>query len=190
VEEPEGSGQVVAAVVAAILLVSSTSAIILTVRSSPPASAPATGHRVAREFDVDPPDLIGYTKNVAAAAPTRIGLGVTGLRAVSRRFHALVAERPVMAFAPSAQILPLRRRFHWSGRRDSNPRPQPWQGADNLGLCRNSQSAGLRLRPPSFQEIHRIIPCCRAVYSESGASLPPWRTDPERSSCTVGSRGI
>ena len=88
--------------------------------------------------------------------------------------------------APTANQRPPKGPLTWSGRRDSNPRPQPWQGADQ-GLCRNSQSAGLRLRPPSFQEIHRIMPCCRAVYSESGASLPPWRTDPEDTSCTVGS---
>ena len=76
-----------------------------------------------------------------------------------------------------------------SGRRDSNPRPQPWQDAD-LGLCRNCQSAGPPLRPPTSQEIHRTIPCCSAVYSESGASLPPWRTDPGSSSSTVGATVI
>ena len=50
-----------------------------------------------------------------------------------------------------------------SGRRDSNPRPQPWQGGDS-GPRGSLQSPGLRSCPPSFQPVHRICPCCRAVY--------------------------
>jgi hypothetical protein len=53
--------------------------------------------------------------------------------------------------------------LRWSGRRDSNPRPQPWQGG---GFCPrgSNHSPGLLLRPPSFHCVHRIRPCCRAVY--------------------------
>ncbi len=46
----------------------------------------------------------------------------------------------------------------WSGRRDSNPRPQPWQGDKDLRLGRlaphksRSQRCGFRPRPP--QSLH------------------------------------
>ena len=38
--------------------------------------------------------------------------------------------------------------FYRSGRRDSNPRPSPWQGGD-MGPPRLPMSSGLRFRPPS-----------------------------------------
>ncbi len=53
--------------------------------------------------------------------------------------------------------------FSESGRRDSNPRPSPWQGE---GFCLRGplQSPDVRLRPPGFQYVHPIRPCSRALY--------------------------
>ena len=57
------------------------------------------------------------------------------------------------------------RQHGWSGRRDSNPRPSPWQGG-GFRPSGSSQSSDLRLGPASFHPVHQIRPCCRALYYE------------------------
>jgi len=44
----------------------------------------------------------------------------------------------------------LGRRFTWSGRRDSNPRPSPWQG---MSTC----FADLRKRPETSSDLHFLL---------------------------------
>ena len=44
----------------------------------------------------------------------------------------------------------LGRRFTWSGRRDSNPRPSPWQG---MSTC----FADLRKRPETIPDLHFLL---------------------------------
>ena len=51
---------------------------------------------------------------------------------------------------------------HWSGRRDSNPRPSPWQGRG----FRPSGSGGspeVRFRPPGFHYVQSVRCCSRAL---------------------------
>ena len=69
----------------------------------------------------------------------------------------------------------------WSGRRDSNPRPSPWQGDDSVRLvCSGLPPCGVR--PPSFHPVH----CSPALWSSGllrvaalrpsqwGLSRPRW----------------
>jgi hypothetical protein len=70
----------------------------------------------------------------------------------------LEASPPRIGGPPSEMLL-------WSGRRDSNPRPSPWQGG-GIRARGYLQSSGLRMSPSSFHPIHRIRLCCRAVYYE------------------------
>jgi hypothetical protein len=62
----------------------------------------------------------------------------------------------------------------WSGRRDSNPRPSPWQGAD-FRSSGSDRFREVRLRPPSFQCVEPIRCCSRAV--------DPTRDCPTRRDC-------
>jgi hypothetical protein len=60
--------------------------------------------------------------------------------------------------------------FHlalWSGRRDWNQRPSPWQGG-GIRPIRSGRSPGLRFRPPSFQWVQPIRRCSRARYYDVG----------------------
>jgi hypothetical protein len=59
----------------------------------------------------------------------------------------------------------------WSGRRDSNPRPSPWQGGD-FGPSGSAGSPEVRLRAPSFQPVHPVRPCSRALYYRRLKTLP------------------
>jgi hypothetical protein len=59
----------------------------------------------------------------------------------------------------------------WSGRRDSNPRPSPWQGGD-FGPSGSAGSPEVRLRAPSFQLVHPVRPCSRALYYRRLKTLP------------------
>jgi hypothetical protein len=61
----------------------------------------------------------------------------------------------------------------WSGRRDSNPRPPPWQGG-GIRPSRSGGSADVRFRPPSSQRVQPVSPCSRALYYE-GEIPPPAR---------------
>jgi hypothetical protein len=50
--------------------------------------------------------------------------------------------------------------------RGSNPRPSPWQGG-SIDPRGSLQTPDPLFRPASFHPIHRIRPCCRAVYYET-----------------------
>jgi predicted DNA-binding protein (UPF0251 family) len=58
----------------------------------------------------------------------------------------------------------------WSGRRESNPRPQSWQGGGTRPHSPSNYSV-LLFRPPSFHLIRWVPPCCRAVYQEPAAAM-------------------
>ena len=53
--------------------------------------------------------------------------------------------------------------LRWSGRRDSNPPPSPWQGV-GFGPSGSCHSPGLLFRPPSFHLVDSVHRCSRAVY--------------------------
>ena len=51
----------------------------------------------------------------------------------------------------------------WSGRRDSNPRPSPWQGVE-LGLCGTAHLLRCGSVHPVSTEPGSVTACCRPVY--------------------------
>src|ERR1700683_1597871 len=53
--------------------------------------------------------------------------------------------------------------FFWSGRRDSNPRPSPWQ-YDSFRPRGPTWSLGCASVHPVSVEFARELPCCRTVY--------------------------
>jgi hypothetical protein len=57
----------------------------------------------------------------------------------------------------------LRGKIFESGRRDSNPRPSPWQGG-GFRLGGRTHSPVVLFCPPSFQAVYSIRACSRALY--------------------------
>ena len=55
--------------------------------------------------------------------------------------------------------------MEWSGRRDSNPRPSPWQ-CDSFRPRGPIWSLGRASVHPVSVEFTQELPCCRAVYYE------------------------
>ena len=80
-------------------------------------------------------------------------------RAVGPRAPAALRGGSMPPFSPASLSLSGRCE---SGRRDSNPRPSPWQGG-GFGLGDLLPTGEVLFRPPSFQPVHRIRPCSRAV---------------------------
>jgi hypothetical protein len=63
----------------------------------------------------------------------------------------------------------------WSGRRDSNPRPSPWQGGV-FRLCNRPHSPVAPFRPPSFHLVQPARRCSRAVYYRCSRATKPAAT--------------
>ena len=60
----------------------------------------------------------------------------------------------------------------WSGRRDSDPRPSPWQG-DGFRPFGSLWCHEVRFRPPSFHRLHSVRRCSRALYNRPRSRWPP-----------------
>ena len=59
----------------------------------------------------------------------------------------------------------------WSGRRDSNPRPSPWQG-DGFRPCSVLRASRRTVPSTSFQPVHWLRRCSRAFFYRRDEHLP------------------